>query len=115
MLNRIKNRLNLCEAELMESGADVPQMLVEDYVRDVGFLLAEIDRMNSALTNKSKPSTEIYYVGAVALLGRLSDKFRHDQETLYCIEAAIDDLIKNLPGRFEKVKTTGGWSLEPIS
>ena len=58
---------------------------------------------------------EMKYIGAVALLGRLSEKFRGDEETLYCIKRAMDDLVEELPGRFEVVKTTGGYSLEPAN
>jgi len=58
---------------------------------------------------------EMKYIGAVALLGRISHNFRDDEKTLYCIKHAMDDLVEELPGRFEVVKTSGGYSLEPIS
>ena len=56
---------------------------------------------------------ELQYIGAVALLGRLSRDSK-DDEDLCCVEMAMNDLVKALPGRFEAVKYNRGWSLEPI-
>ncbi len=56
---------------------------------------------------------EIQYIGACALLGRLS---RHitDTEELYLIERAMNDCADSFPGRFEVIgNNVGGWSLEP--
>ena len=57
-------------------------------------------------------SVEIKYVGAVALLGRLSPQIK-DEDGLYCIKQAMDDLLEEMPGRFEIWKVSGGFSLEP--
>ena len=57
-------------------------------------------------------SMEIKYIGAVALLGRLSQRIK-DEEDLYCIEQAMNDLLEDLPGRFEIWKLHNGFSLEP--
>ena len=56
---------------------------------------------------------EMQYIGAVALLGRIVRSFHYNEEDLALVEMAMQDLVKTLPGRFEVVKTTGGWSLEP--
>ena len=55
---------------------------------------------------------ELHYVGACALLGRLSTKT--SSEGLHMIKGALDDLIMLLPGRFEVVSISRGWSLEPV-
>jgi hypothetical protein len=55
---------------------------------------------------------EIKYIGAVALLGRLSPQIRDDDDR-YCIKQAMDDLLAEMPGRFEIWKVSGGFSLEP--
>mgnify|MGYP001558163998 FL=1 len=56
---------------------------------------------------------EIQYIGACALLGRLS---RHimDAEERDLIKRAMDDCVESFHGRFEVIGTNvGGWSLEP--
>lgn len=59
-------------------------------------------------------NTEMQYVGACCLLGRLSNHI-NDEQDRYCIKRALDDCAASFPGRFEVVKTSGGgWSLEPI-
>jgi hypothetical protein len=55
---------------------------------------------------------EMHYIGACALLGRLSVKAGSDDQ--YLIKRALDDLVGLLPGRFEIVTVSGGWSLEPM-
>lgn len=55
-------------------------------------------------------SMEIKYIGAVSLLGRLSPQIK-DEDDLYCIKQAMDDLQEEMPGRFGIVKVSGGFSL----
>lgn len=57
-------------------------------------------------------TAEMHYIGVCALLGRLSSKIK-DEEALVLIEAALNDCAEQFPGRFEVVKVTNGWSLEP--
>jgi hypothetical protein len=54
---------------------------------------------------------ELHYAGACALLGRLSVNAGSVDQ--YMIKRALDDLVGLLPGRFEIVTVSGGWSLEP--
>jgi hypothetical protein len=55
---------------------------------------------------------EMHYIGACALLGRLSTKYNTGDLDL--IKGALDDLVTLLPGRFEVVSVSRGWSLEPV-
>jgi hypothetical protein len=57
---------------------------------------------------------ELQYVGACALLGRLSSS-RMTEDDLFSVKRALDDCAATFPGRFEIVRTSsGGYSLEPI-
>lgn len=44
---------------------------------------------------------EINYIGAIALLARLSPKLVLNSEDMECIEAAIGDFCRLLPDRFD--------------
>lgn len=56
---------------------------------------------------------DLLYVGACALLGRLSARPQSEEDRA-CIKRALDDCVEAFPGRFEVVNAGGGWSLEPI-
>lgn len=59
-------------------------------------------------------STDMQYIGACSLLGRLSNR-RMAEDDLYCVKRALDDCAAAFPGSFEVVETSsGGYSLEPI-
>lgn len=53
------------------------------------------------------------YIGACALLARLSNRPWMDPEDLGCIKSALDDMVETLPGRFQLWNTGYGWSIEP--
>jgi hypothetical protein len=57
---------------------------------------------------------EMQYIGACHLLGRLANKLKDDDDK-YCVKRALDDCAAAFPGRFEVIKTSGGWSLEPVA
>lgn len=56
---------------------------------------------------------DLLYVGACALLGRLSTHVKSEEDRA-CIKRALDDCAAAFPGRFEVVRAGLGWSLEPI-
>jgi hypothetical protein len=56
-------------------------------------------------------SMEIKYIGAVSLLGRLCRNL--DEEDMELVKIAMEDLLEEMPGRFEIWKVSGGYSLEP--
>jgi hypothetical protein len=56
-------------------------------------------------------SIEIKYIGVVSLLGRLCRRL--DEEDMSLVKMAMDDLLEEMPGRFEIWKISGGYSLEP--
>lgn len=57
---------------------------------------------------------EMQYLGACALLGRLSSQIK-DPLDRDAIRRCLDDAARAFPGRFEVVKThNGGMLLEPI-
>jgi hypothetical protein len=56
-------------------------------------------------------SMKIKYIGAVSLLGRLCRNL--DEEDVDLVKMAMDDLLEEMPGRFEIWKVSGGFSLEP--
>lgn len=53
------------------------------------------------------------YMGACALLGRLSSHVRNEDD-LECIHRALLDCAAITDGRFEVVRAGQGWSLEPV-
>lgn len=56
---------------------------------------------------------KLNYMGACALLGRLSTRTEITDEDRDCIKLALDDLVKLLPSSaFEVVSAGRGWSLE---
>jgi hypothetical protein len=58
---------------------------------------------------------EMQYIGAAAVLGRVSHLCREDTNAMYSIKRAMDDCAAAFPGRFEVIRTSnGGYSLEPI-
>jgi len=58
---------------------------------------------------------KVQYIGACALLGRISMWRGLSEEDIECIARAMDDCAKLFPGRFEVVRTSGGgYSLEPV-
>jgi hypothetical protein len=61
------------------------------------------------------PKTDYYmhYIGAVALLGRLSDNRWVSADDRDCIKRAMDDCA-SLTGTMTVVSTGTGWSLEPV-
>jgi hypothetical protein len=61
----------------------------------------------------SSPYFAMKYIGACALLARLSSGV-HDEETQSCIGRALADCAEEFPGRFQVVAGQRGWALEPI-
>ena len=95
------------------------------HTKERGYTVTLTDREYDALKNRAivleaalrvSMINPLYmqYLGACALLGRVS-KWVKDPDELDCIRQALCDCAKETDGRFEVIRTSGGWSIEPAT